>query len=203
MGLCLLATKAHSMPLAGLPSQGPKPGLLSQEDRGISAPLLSPAEREGSISQHMPDPPEHGCRQPVPNHLCPWCLEEAQPVPVKKDHVSLEHWPRWDCGSFSAEGIGHQGLVAPGRRGRRPGTFGTISFWTASCAPEGHIISVPGPTLLDSCKRALANLLAASGLHGGGAGPLNKWGSLHNTGDSDWGPPTQHPGPLQGPISWS
>lgn len=154
----------------------------------LSAPLLSPAEREGSISQHMPDPPEHGCRQPVPNHLCPRCLEESWPVPAKNDHVSSECWPCWELGSFSAEGVGHQGLVAPERRGRHPGTFGIVSFWTVRLR-DTSFLSLAQHSRTPVCA-LLANLPAASGLHGGGATPLNKWGSLHNTGDSNWGPPT-------------
>ena len=94
----------------------------------------------------------------------------------------------WELGSFSAEGVGHQGLVAPERRGRHPGTFGIVSFWTVRLR-DTSFLSLAQHSRTPVCA-LLANLPAASGLHGGGATPLNKWGSLHNTGDSNWGPPT-------------
>ena len=108
-------------------------------------------------------------------------------MPAKNNHASSECRPRWDRSSFSAEGVRHQGPATPGRRGRHPGTFGIVFFWTE--LPRDTSFLSLDQHYRTPVSELLANLPAASGFHGGGAGPLNKWGSLHNTGDSDWGTP--------------
>lgn len=114
------------------------------------------------------------------------CLEEARPVPAKNNHVTRSAGPAGTAAPSRPRASDTRAGGAPGRRGRHPGTFGIVFFWTE--LPKGTSFLSLDQHYRTPISELLANLPAASGFHRGGAGPLNKWGSLHNTGDSDWGP---------------
>lgn len=126
---------------------------------------------------------------------------------AKNDHVAQstaakprerEQRPSWACwglSSFSAEGVEKQGPMISGRTVCCPGMLCIVSLWTACCALRGRSL-----LSLYQCSRTPvselpANLPATSGLHWGRAGPQKKWGSLHNTGNFNCGPPLSTLGP--------